>query len=140
MSDHGSSTSAGSMVHPDDSLTIHAQPGRLAASSYLTTQDRWVVRFETTWSWFLGGKIWGRRIGLQTIIIVGGQEEPPSAYARSRQLGRAPCRLYCGRWPSDSKALGTARRSVHQPDRRRAYGPSEALPLPLPRDPARDTG
>jgi predicted site-specific integrase-resolvase len=37
------------------------------------------VRYETAWRWFRDGKIQGRRIGLHTIIITEGQEEPQSA-------------------------------------------------------------
>jgi putative resolvase len=34
------------------------------------------VRYATAWRWFRDGKIQGRRIGLHTIIITEGQEEP----------------------------------------------------------------
>jgi len=37
------------------------------------------VRYETAWRWYRDGKIQGRRIGLHTIIITEGQEEPQSA-------------------------------------------------------------
>jgi len=42
------------------------------------------VRYETAWRWYRDGKIQGRRIGLHTIIITEGQEEPQSA--ASQQL------------------------------------------------------
>jgi predicted site-specific integrase-resolvase len=34
------------------------------------------VRYETAWRWFRDGKIQGRRVGLHTIIITEGHEEP----------------------------------------------------------------
>jgi predicted site-specific integrase-resolvase len=40
------------------------------------------VRYETAWRWFRDGKIQGRRIGLHTIMITEGQEQPATAVSR----------------------------------------------------------